>query len=154
MGPKGSGKTHIGSLIEKNADVVFLRVESIWLRLKKNENGWKQVVKAIDLAFRHNDTVMVEHLGVGNEFHRYLQTLRGKYRVKMIHVFADPALCLERVLNRDSRRHIPVSDDRVAEYNRLALQVTFDWDLEIDNNGPASEENILSSIRRLLSCKE
>lgn len=31
IGPKGSGKTHIGTLVNIHTDIKFLRVESIWL---------------------------------------------------------------------------------------------------------------------------
>ena len=43
IGPKGSGKTHIGTLVNQHTDIVFLRVEPIWLSLEPAENGWKKV---------------------------------------------------------------------------------------------------------------
>jgi len=39
VGPKGSGKTHIGTLVNQHTDIVFLRVEPIWLGLKPAEDG-------------------------------------------------------------------------------------------------------------------
>ena len=42
IGPKGSGKTHIGTLAQQHTDFVFLRVEPIWLGLRPNEDGWKK----------------------------------------------------------------------------------------------------------------
>jgi hypothetical protein len=67
----------------------------------------------------------------------------------MIRVYADLNTCLQRVRTRSSADHIPVSDDKVAEYNRIAAEVTYPWALEIDNNQPAPDDAILASIRRL-----
>jgi ABC-type branched-subunit amino acid transport system ATPase component len=39
IGPKGSGKTHIGTLVNLHTDIAFLRVESIWLGLQAGEDG-------------------------------------------------------------------------------------------------------------------
>ena len=60
---------------------------------------------------------------------------------------ADPDKCLEHVRNRDSQDHIPVSDEKVAEYNEISSRVVYDWVAEIDNNGPATAETILGPIR-------
>jgi hypothetical protein len=54
--------------------------------------------------------------------------------------------CLRRVRDRDSANHIPVSDEKVREYNRIAASVDHPWDAVIDNNGPATEEEILKAI--------
>ena len=37
IGPKGSGKTTIGTLVDQRTDFVFLRVEPIWLGLEPGE---------------------------------------------------------------------------------------------------------------------
>lgn len=149
IGLKGSGKTYIGSLLEKETHIIFLRVEAVWLNLQDGDDGWRQVEAAIDMAFRHGDKVMVEHLGIGNEFHRYREKMGRKYQLRMIQVTADPLLCLERVRCREAGLHIPVSDEQVSEYNRLASGVKFDWDLTIDNSGPATREEILSAFTAL-----
>jgi len=149
IGPKGSGKTHIGTLVNNNTSIKFLRVESIWLTVQPGEDGWKKVEQAIGQEFEAHDAVMVESLGAGDEFKKYLASLQSKYNVKMIQVKAGLETCLQRVQNRDSSDHIPVSDDKVMEYNRIASQVTFDWDRVIDNDPPASDDMILQSILSL-----
>ena len=149
IGPKGSGKTHIGTLVQQHTDIVFIRVEPIWLALSPGEDGWRKVEDAIDEAFRTHDHVMIESLGAGEEFQRFYRALAAKYPIKLIRVYADPDTCLERVRTRSSVDHIPVSDDRVAEYNRIAATVTYDWALEIDNNQAAADDAILAAIRQL-----
>lgn len=149
IGPKGSGKTHVGMLVHRYTDVHFLHVEPIWLALAPSEDGWQKVEAAVDAAFRTHDQVMIESLGAGEGFEAFYRSLAAKYPVKMIRVFADLDTCLARVRTRSSTDHIPVSDDKVAEYNRIAAGVTYPWVLEIDNNQPASDDTILAAIRRL-----
>jgi hypothetical protein len=43
IGPKGSGKTTIGTLVHQHTDITFIRVEPIWLDLQPDEDGWKKV---------------------------------------------------------------------------------------------------------------
>ncbi len=148
-GPKGSGKTHIGMLVHQHTDIHFIRVEPIWLSLTPGEDGWQKVEAAVDAAFLIHDHVMIESLGAGEDFLAFYHSLDAKYEIKMIRVYADLDTCLERVRTRSSIDHIPVSDDKVVEYNRIAASVTYPWVLEIDNNQPASDDTILASIRRL-----
>lgn len=149
IGPKGSGKTHIGTLVNQRTDIVFLRVEPIWLGLKPDENGWNKVEAAIDAMFQKQDKVMIESLGIGEGFVKLHASLAEKYSIKMIRVYADLETCFSRVKTRNNAEHIPVSDDRVAEFNKIASAVTYDWDLEINNNDPASDEDIIEAIQSI-----
>jgi shikimate kinase len=149
IGPKGSGKTHIGTLVNQHTEIVFLRVEPIWLGLKPNENGWDQVQAAIDALFQKHAKVMIESLGIGEGFSKFRASLAERYAIKMIRVYADAETCFTRVKTRNNAEHIAVSDDRVAELNTLASAVTYQWDLEINNNDLASDADILEQIRSL-----
>ena len=149
IGPKGSGKTHIGTLVNRNTDIVFLRVEPIWLRLKPDEDGWQKVEATIDAMFQEHDKVMIESLGVGEGFGKFRASLAEKYFIKMIRVYADLETCFTRVKTRNNAEHIPVSDDRVVEFNQLASVVAYDWDLEINNNDPALDLDIVDAIRSI-----
>jgi hypothetical protein len=51
IGPKGSGKTYIGSRIEQLTGLKFLRVEPLWLGLAEGEDGWDRVECEIDALF-------------------------------------------------------------------------------------------------------
>jgi len=150
IGPKGAGKTYIGTLINRHTEIRFIRVEPLWLALQPGEDGWKTVEQVIDETFQHHPRVMIESLGAGAGFSRFRAALADKYTLKMIRVYADLATCLHRVKHRDSADHIPISDDKVEEYNKIAATVVYDWDLEIDNSGPASDEAILAAIQTLL----
>ena len=147
IGPKGSGKTHIGTLVNQHTDIVFLRVEPIWLGLKPNEDRWKKVEAVIDAMFQKHHKVMIESLGIGKGFGKFHASLAEKYSIKMIRVYADLKTCFARIKTRNNVEHIPVSDDRVTEFNQLASAVTYDWDLEINNDSPASDKDILNAIK-------
>jgi shikimate kinase len=149
IGPKGSGKSHIGALVSKYTDIHFLRVEPVWLSLQPGEDGWRKVELTIDGLFQEHDKVMIESLGVGEGFRRFFASLTTKYAIKLIRVTADLDTCLRRVQSRSRVEHIAVSDEQVMEYNRIAAGVNFAWDLEVDNNGPAEDAEILAAILEL-----
>jgi shikimate kinase len=149
IGPKGAGKTHIGVLVNQHTDITFLRVEPIWLSLQPGEDGWKKVELIIDTMFKTHEKVMIESLGAGEGFREFHASLAKKYPIKMIRIFADLDICLSRVKNRNSIDHIKVSDDKVSDYNKIAASVTYDWAVEIDNNGPAPDAEIIQAFRNL-----
>jgi shikimate kinase len=151
IGPKGAGKTHIGSKVHEKTTIHFLRVEPIWLKLVPGENGWQTVEKTIDQLFQQQDEVMIESLGTGAGFDRLHSSLRNKYTVKLIKVVTDLETCLNRVKNRNNSNHIPVSDEKVQEYNQIAARVEHPWDAIVDNNAPATDEEILKVIELLRS---
>lgn len=149
IGPKGSGKTHIGTLVNQHTDIAFLRVEPVWLGLKPGEDGWKKVESVIDSMFQTHNKVMIESLGIGEGFSEFYTALAKKYFIKMIRVYADLRACFTRVKNRNNVENIAVSDDKVIEFNKIAATVTYNWDLEINNNDPAADEDIINAIQSI-----
>jgi shikimate kinase len=149
IGPKGAGKTYIGSKVHQNTTIEFLRVEPIWLKLVPGEDGWETVEKLLITCFIQRDEVMIESLGAGAGFDRLHGSLGKNYTVKLIKVSTNLEECLSRVRNRDNSNHIPVSDDKVQEYNQIAASVDHPWDVIVDNNALATDEEIL---RRLSRC--
>jgi len=149
IGPKGAGKTYIGKLIHHHTDIAFLQVEPIWLGLQPGEDGWKKVEAAIDAMFETRHKVMIESLGAGEGFYGLHNAIANKYSIKRIRVYADLETCLSRVKTRNKVDHIAVSDDKVIEYNKIAAAVTCNWDLELNNNLPASEADILTAIEAI-----
>ncbi len=89
---------------------------------------------------------MIESLGAGEGFRGFYTSLTRKYTTRLIRVKASPESCLERVRSRSRQDHIPVSDQQVIEYNKLAAEVSYDWDLEIENDPLAKDNDIISAI--------
>lgn len=159
VGPKGSGKTFIGSLVSEHLGVPFLRVEPIFLENMRNsrlsgaaldEEGYGKVLSEIESRLDRVPRVAIESTAASEAFPAFLRALCSRYEVLLVSIRAPPDLCLERVRSRDQTAHIPVSDDRVSEINSRAEKVRMGWDLEIDNGGPASVEVILDAFRGLL----
>ena len=154
IGLKGSGKSTIGALADQIIGIRFLRVEPIWVdylsRDDRSRSGWEVVEEEIDKQFAIHDRVMIESLGAGEEFKAFHASLSRKYPIKFIKVQADLETCLNRVKQRNTANHIPISDERVEEINQIAQHVVYDWDLVIDNSGPAPASEIIKAITAIL----
>jgi cytidylate kinase len=162
VGPKGSGKTFIGSLISSHLGVHFLRAEPIFLanlqssRLRgaaRDAEGYDKVLAELERRLVQAPRVALESTGASEAFQPFLLALRARHRVLAISIRAPAGTCLHRVRTRDRRDHIAVSDDDVLEINGRAARVQLDWDLEIDNSGPAPADDILDAFRRLLAAR-
>lgn len=160
VGPKGSGKTHVGTLVGEALGVPFLRVEPIFLESLRRSglvgpaqeaDGYARVLAAVDAALRRAPCVVIESTGASEAFPAFLRALQSRHRVALVSIRAPLERCLERVRSRDQADHIPVPDDRLAEINARAVTVELPWDLVIDNGGPATSEVIVELFRRLLA---
>lgn len=149
IGPKGSGKTHIGTVLGKMTGVKFLRVEPIWLGLNEGEDGWALVESAIDDSLKHTNIVIIESLGGSQGFERLRCNLERKYTLRYVRIVASLTVCLERVRTRNSRDHIPVSEENVEAYNRIAAEVTLPWDFELRNDPPLTDKMILNAMAHI-----
>jgi shikimate kinase len=146
VGPKGSGKTFIGTLIQKETGIHFLRVEDIWLSLKSerlsNEyimEGFNLVKQSIDQLLTSTNRIIIESTGTSGHFFNFLDNLRSSYEVKLVKIVASPEVCVNRIRSRDSSLHVPVSDDMVSLINQAALETDLIYDLIIDNEKSSNE---------------
>ena len=156
IGLKGSGKTYIGSLIQSKLNIIFFRVEDVWLSLKSERlsrvyilEGFGLIEKKIDEMFLNTEQLIIESTGTTDYFEKFINKLRKKYDLKLVKVHTNPDLCLKRVRSRDSSMHVPVSDDIVKKINEDALKVNLNYDLIIDNE-KSSDIEILDKIQKLL----
>ncbi|MCC6278533.1 MAG: hypothetical protein IT289_11520 [Oligoflexia bacterium] len=160
IGPKGTGKTYIGTLIERHFGIRFLRVEPIFLEnirtsllrsIERDAEGFGKVFTRISQILESRDSVIVESTGASDAFHDFLGVLMVKYKTRLISIRTPLKICHERVQNRDNSAHIPVSDDRINEINRKSEAVQLPWDLVFDNSGPASEKSILEHLSPIIN---
>lgn len=160
VGLKGSGKTFIGSVLDKHLDIQFLRIEPMFLEIMRQEpelagiplerRGFQSVLEKLDELAQSHSNLCIESTGTAHTFPELLLALHQGFRVFIIHVKAPLDTCIERVMRRDASAHIPVSDHRLREINEQALLVTLPWDLEIDNSEFQDEVAIVESVKRLL----
>ena len=154
VGPKGSGKTHLGMQLDQAGALRFLRIEPIFIKVYErggsNEEGYDAVFDALAGALDTVDHVAFETLAAAAEFPPLLERLREKWSVWLVRLRAPLDLCAERVATRSSAEHIAVSDEKVREYNAIADGVELDWDLELDSSGKMSTCELVQSVANLL----
>ena len=158
IGPKGSGKTYIGYLMDSAFQIQFLRVEDIALKIKKARSFddpvyLQDVFKAIELQVREslhsNERLVFESTGLTHQFDIMLENLKKDFNVYLIKILADPETCLIRIKQRDTSIHVNVSDDHINLINDKVAQKKFLFNAEIDNN-KASKEELYKQLQRIL----
>ena len=167
IGPKGSGKTHIGSRLERTMEYVhFVRVESIFLRLQNThkeadmgtlaELCYQETAEEVQTCLQPPQPQMAKSIavleltGVAPQLPALLETLQKRHEVKFAKVVSSADICLERVRGRDAAAQIPVSEERVLEINRLAAAVEYPWDLIVDNGTFRTDAEIIDLFADLL----
>lgn len=158
IGQKGSGKSFIGTLFEKNFGIKFIRVENWAKRIKKeravdNEEYLKQVFEEIEKGIRNclNETnkLVFESTGLTKYFDRMIQNLSQDFKVTTIGVYADGTTCLERVKSRDRDIHINVSDNEVLMINDKVRERNFVTDFSIINENKLEKE-LINEIAKIV----
>ncbi len=156
VGKKGSGKTFIGNLIEKDLGINFFRVEDVWLKIKADKlsdeyikEGFSRVENEIDDKFKTNDTLIIESTASHKEFLRHLGKLKSRYTVLLIKIEAPEDLCMKRIKERDQSIHVAISDDMIENINNITLLDEKEFDLIIDNMS-SRDIDIISQFRTLL----
>lgn len=158
VGPKGSGKTHIGLLLEKEIGLRFLSVEKLGLENTKRSKltGYERVKESfhqeeaeIDRILALEDMMSFEATGSSEYFFTVLERLRSKYKVKLIRIFSPLETCYRRIKQRDSDAHLPVSDEILKTINEKAAKVDLDWDLMIDNSDQPPAEQIIHIFKKI-----
>ncbi|HRQ49144.1 MAG TPA: shikimate kinase [Agriterribacter sp.] len=156
IGQKGSGKSFIGTLMEKELGIKFIRVEDWAKKIKKNRNidnevYLKQVFEEIESGIRDSltdkDKIVFESTGLTEYFDLMLESLRRDFQVTTIGVYADRTTCLERVKSRDQEIHINISDDQVLMINEKVRKRNFETDFSIINEDK-SEKELINEISK------
>ncbi len=140
IGPKGSGKSFLGENLQARFGWNFLRVEDKAKTVPRStdirdEDYLEKVFEVIEEAVRNEleecDLLVFESTGLSVYFDRMLQNLQQDYEVKLVAVHADPETCFQRVAQRDSSIHIPVTQKELEAINREVRSKVFSWDLEV-----------------------
>ncbi|MDT3695608.1 MAG: shikimate kinase [Ignavibacterium sp.] len=162
IGQKGSGKSFIGNLFEKNFGIKFIRVEDWAKRIKKeravdNEEYLMQVFDEIEKGVRNcskeSDKLVFESTGLTQYFDRMIQNLSRDFRVTTIGVYADSKTCLRRVKSRDQDIHINVSDDQVFMINEKVRQRNYKSDFLVINENKSKEE-LINEVAKIVRAIE
>ena len=94
VGPKGSGKTHIGGLLQARLNIRFVRIEDIWLALQKERDdflspaylaeGFARTLAHIEDELNAHDTICLETTAANETIRDYIARLREESSSKSI----------------------------------------------------------------------
>jgi cytidylate kinase len=152
VGPKGSGKSHVGRLLEARLGVHFFHVEPHWMRYHAEcaeagrpvsiPEGIERVRPAIEAALREHGRITVETTGASREILDDLLALGARHGRLLVRVAAPLDICLERIAHRDPTHQIPLAEEQIRQIHELSEAVELPYDLVLDNLD-LSEEAIL-----------
>jgi cytidylate kinase len=155
IGPKGSGKTHIGRVLERRLGVHFFHVEPHWMTYHEGcrraaqepeiQVGMQRVHPLIARALQRHAHVCVETTGASMEILVGLLTLAPSDSVLKVRVNAPLDLCLHRVATRDSAGQIPMDSGGIWRVHELSVSCDIESDLQVDNRA-LDDEAIVSAI--------
>jgi len=149
IGPKGSGKSFIGTLLEKYYGIKFLRVENSVKKIKLNQSidnpeyvhhAFRTIESRVRKYMKNEKVAVFESTGLTKYFDQMLKSLRIDFKVITIRISSDLKLCLDRVKSRDQSIHINVSEEQVKQINLAVEAKKMKTDFEIDNNYKSTEQ--------------
>jgi shikimate kinase len=151
IGPKGSGKTYLGALLERYFNITFLRVEPIFLKLKEEnlpfdeyvQKGFNIVRDEIKELMQSSDKLVFETTGAVAEVANLINSLKSEFRVIKVKLDVPAEMCWQRFKSRDSSSHIPVSDNFFNEINAQVGRYIDGYDYSYSNYGKTDAEVIL-----------
>ena len=159
IGPKGSGKSYVGTLLEQEFGLKFLRVEPLVIahidqhglpESGLNRDGFDIEEAAVHEILATEDAVIFEATGSSIYFSSVLENLSSLYTLKLIRLHCPLDVCFDRIKNRSPSGHHFVSDEKIRTINQKAADVVLDWEIEIDNSGPALNQTIISQFSSLI----
>lgn len=162
VGPKGSGKTHVGRLLEARFGVHFFHVEPLWMAYHAEceaaglpvdiAEGVARIHPLVLAALRAHEHVCVETTGASPEILADLLATDRERGTLVVRIRAPLALCLERVASRDPRHQIPLDEESIRRIYALGESARVPADLEIDNVELA-DADIVRLFRGRLGCR-
>jgi shikimate kinase len=157
VGPKGSGKSHIGRLLESALGVRFFHVEPHWMTYHaacSRENRERSIPEGIRLihpiiaeALQKHPYVSVETTGASPEI---LNDLLSFKPLLLVNVLAPLQVCLERIASRDPAHQIPVAADTIKQIYELSTAADLPYDIRLENTH-LSDQEILDTFRRFIA---
>lgn len=161
IGPKGSGKSFIGTLMEQYFGIKFVRVED-WAKAVKrdreihDEGYLQEVFESIESGIRKTlntqDKITFESTGLTPYFTQMYNNLSRDFSLVSININADDATCIKRVKERDQSIHIHVSDEQLCTINKQVRANNFKADFTILNQSK-TEEKLVQELKKNLFLK-
>ncbi len=155
VGPKGSGKSHVGKLLESALGVQFFHVEPHWLayydecaragREPSIAEGVRRIHPMIAEALETNRHISIETTGASREILDDLLSFRARHPVLLANVHAPLSVCLHRIATRDPSRQIPMDEGGIRQVHELSEALDLDFDVALDTTD-LSDTDIVSGF--------
>lgn len=159
IGPKGSGKTHVGRVLERRLGVHFFHVEVHWLayhqacreagRRPQIGEGVARIHPLIAQALRQHEHVCVETTGASEQIVSDLIAMAAGGRALKVRLRASMASCLRRIESRDGSQQIPVEPQHIRAIHLISEAGAIEHDLLLDNEGLTDDEIVRAIGPRL-----
>lgn len=160
FGPKGAGKSTIGRVLERELGGHFLEVEAIAKRVLAAAQGvideayaeraLNAIVAEVERISTRHTFIVIETTGASKHTSCFIESLRRKHEVRLVRVRAEKRVCAERIARRDAARQIDVSSEMIERMHERTEAWGLPWDIELENDAPLTEEQILERLRPLL----
>lgn len=160
VGPKGSGKTTIGRVLERERGVHFIEVERIAQRVLAGSGGTidedyaKRALEAIaaevERVSAEHGLIVLETTGASQHTSWFVELLSSRYRLHLVRVRARAQTCADRIATRDSSRQVDVPRELVEAMHARTEALELPFDVEVDNDSPLAEARILQVFEPLL----
>ena len=160
VGPKGSGKSHVGRVLERNLGLHFLHVEPLWMsyyakckeaaREPSIPEGISFVHPHVIEALRINKNVCAETTGASPEILNDLLSLTQSSNTLVVRVAAPLQLCLERIGSRDQTNQIPMDTETIRKVHALSDAAEIQPSFVLDNTLPLSDVEIIAMFKSAL----
>jgi len=160
VGPKGSGKSHVGRLLERRLGIFFFHVEPLWMDYYAQckttgssptiTEGISRVHPRIAAARAAVADVCVETTGASPEILNDLLKICPPSEKLVVRVDAPLDLCLRRIATRDQEYQIPMDVEMVRKVHALSSAAPLQPDLTLVNTD-LGEEDIVSAFASALN---
>lgn len=162
VGPKGSGKSHIGRILERGFGVFFFHVEPLWMAYYADckarglettiPDGIAEVHPRVAEALRTHEHVCVETTGASREILDDLQRLAPAAQMLVVRVAAPLELCLRRIATREQADQIPMNMESIRKVHALSVAAPLEPGLVLENS-TLSEGEIVSRFREAFALR-
>lgn len=160
VGPKGSGKTTLGRMLEQRLGACFVHVEPIAQRVLAECEGVLDercarrtihaILEELTTEAAHHDLLILESTGASSETAAFFDALRARFEVLFVRVHAQRATCDARLKSRDQSDHVPLPDALISRMYELSSGLSLPWDLELDNDLGLDARSVADAVRPLL----
>lgn len=115
------------------------------------KRAFAAILAAISESVGNHRVTIVETTGASDETQSYLDSLRARYDVRLVHINASWETCAARVKTREQSEQVQVPLEMVRTMHERSVALVLPWDLEIDNDAPLSREDVARAFGPFMS---